>query len=118
MIENLLPVLRAVGLIPIQRDVTVGRVADTLSENGTVDDDRLLRRIDGMLAELRWMATVLRYGRESVSLQPDQAEVTCSNCAAPMNPHADVTKQGAEGVLRRLHSCPVCGGNEVTSASG
>lgn len=115
MIENLLPVLRAVGLIPIQRDVTVGRVADILSEHGTIDDDRLLRHIDGMLAELRWMATVLRYGRESVSLQPDQIVVTCSHCAAPMNPHADVMDEGVGGLPTRLHACPLCGGNQVTN---
>ena len=66
MIENLLPVLRAYGLIPISRDVNIPNVVNVFSEGGQLLDERFLHRIDGFLSELTWMARTLRYGREHV----------------------------------------------------
>ena len=111
MIENLLPVLRAVGLVPIQRDVTVGNVA--ASENG---DERLLRHVDGMLTELCWMATVLRHGRESVALHKDHPPVDCPNCSSSMNPHGSIVEEAAGEEPQLVHTCPRCGGSRVTTS--
>jgi NAD(P)H-dependent FMN reductase len=115
VIENLLPVLRAVGLVPLQRDVNVANVAERFPEAAAPNDERLLRRIDGMLTELRWMATVLRYGRETVSVRPDQPAVTCPTCASLMNPHGDIIDAARQGAPLRVHTCPRCGENQVTN---
>lgn len=68
-IENLLPVLRELGLVTIFWDVnfcTVGKVFDS---SGMLLDPNLLPRIDKFLKELIWMAKTLRYGREHVPLE-------------------------------------------------
>ncbi len=67
MIENLLPVLRAYGLVPISRDVNIPDVRSVFGEEGQLLDERFLHRIDGFLAELIWMARTLRYGREHIA---------------------------------------------------
>ena len=67
MIENLLPVLRAYGLVPISRDVNIPNVRSVFGEEGQLLEDRFLRRIDGFLTELIWMARTLRYGREHIA---------------------------------------------------
>ena len=67
MIENLLPVLRAYGLVTISRDVNILNVGSVFGEEGRLLDERFLHRIDGFLAELIWMARTLRYGREHIA---------------------------------------------------
>ncbi len=67
MIENLLPVLRAYGLVPIGRDVSIPNVHSVFGEEGRLLDENFLHRIDGFLAELIWMAKTLRYGREHIA---------------------------------------------------
>jgi NAD(P)H-dependent FMN reductase len=68
VIENLLPVMRELGLVTIFWDVNFSRVHETFSEDGRLLDDSYVRRIDKFLKELIWMATTLRYGREQVTL--------------------------------------------------
>jgi NAD(P)H-dependent FMN reductase len=63
MIENLLPVLRAVGLLPIAKDVTVPEATTAFDEAGNPVHPRLERRLAGFFTELIWMADTLRYGR-------------------------------------------------------
>ena len=67
MIENLLPVLRAYGLVPISWGVNIADVGSVFNEEGRLLDERYLRRIDSFLAELIWMARTLRYGREHIT---------------------------------------------------
>src|SRR5262245_60417655 len=67
MIENLLPVLRELGLVTIFWDVNVNNVRARFDESGGLVDDSFLA-IDKFLDELIWMARTLRYGRESVTL--------------------------------------------------
>src|SRR5262245_2435771 len=67
MIENLLPVLRELGLVTIFWDVNVNNVRNRFDENGALVDDSFLA-IDKFLDELIWMARTLRYGRENVTL--------------------------------------------------
>jgi NAD(P)H-dependent FMN reductase len=117
MIENLLPVLRGIGLVPIQRDVTVGNVAGFFGEDGAPRDEAVLHRIDGMLTELRWMAATLRKGRETISTGSDRPPVaaTCRQCSEPMNRHAGVVAEEAGGTIAHVYACPLCGGSRLKS---
>jgi len=67
-IENLLPVLRELGLVTIFWDVNFSHVQNVFAADGALLDQAYLRRIDKFLKELIWMAKTLRYGREHVSL--------------------------------------------------
>jgi NAD(P)H-dependent FMN reductase len=68
VIENLLPVLRELGLVTIFWDLDFGNAGQFFDSNGNVRDAAFLARIDLFLKELIWMATTLRYGREHVPL--------------------------------------------------
>ena len=113
MIENLLPVLRGIGLVAIQRDVTVGNVEDVISPDGALRDTAVLRRLDGMLTELRWMAATLRPGREGISAGPSSRPAKCPDCSTPVNHHATVINEQS-GAFTRVHACPLCGGTNQT----
>ena len=67
MIENLLPVLRELGLVTIFWDVNVNNARTRFDESGELVDDAFLA-IDKFLDELVWMAETLRHGREHVAL--------------------------------------------------
>jgi NAD(P)H-dependent FMN reductase len=67
VIQNLLPVMRELGLVTIFSDVNFGTVAKIFDEQGNLLDQNFVRRIDGFLNELIWMARVLRHGRENVT---------------------------------------------------
>lgn len=64
MIENLLPVLRALGLVVISRDVNIGNVREAFDESGHLVNPAYEQRIDKFITELIWMAKALRYARE------------------------------------------------------
>lgn len=68
VIENLLPVMRELGLVPIFWDVQFTHSYKTLEE-GKPLDPAFGPRIDKFLAELVWMAKTLRYGREHIALE-------------------------------------------------
>ena len=67
VIENLLPVLRELGLVAIFEDVNFGTIGEVFDERGKLLDENYVRRVDKFLNELIWMARVLRHGRESVA---------------------------------------------------
>jgi NAD(P)H-dependent FMN reductase len=67
-IQNLLPVMRELGLVTIFWDINFARVQDVFSADGKLLDDSFLPRIDKFLKELIWMAKTLRQGREQISL--------------------------------------------------
>jgi NAD(P)H-dependent FMN reductase len=68
-IENLLPVLRELGLVTIFWDGNFSHVRTLFDETGNLKDpDTWSRRLEKFLKELVWMSTVLRYGRLHVSL--------------------------------------------------
>lgn len=69
VIQNLLPVMRELGLVNIFWDVNFSAVQNVFDEKGKLLDQAFLRRIDKFLKELIWMAKVLRYGREQVALE-------------------------------------------------
>jgi NAD(P)H-dependent FMN reductase len=67
VIENLLPVMRELGLVTIFWDVNFSRVGKVFDDaTGKPLDDSHRRRLEKFLRELVWMAKVLRYGRENV----------------------------------------------------
>jgi len=66
VIENLLPVMRELGLVTIFEDVNFGNVGKLFDEQGNLLDQNYVRRADKFLDELIWMARVLRYGRQQM----------------------------------------------------
>ena len=68
VIENMLPVLRELGLVTIFWDVNFTSVHSRFDESGTLLDESFVPRIDMFLDELMWMAETLRYGREHVTI--------------------------------------------------
>ena len=68
VIENLLPVMRELGLVTIFWDVNFSSVHKAFAEDGRLLDESFIRRIDKFLKELIWMAKTLRHGREHISL--------------------------------------------------
>lgn len=68
VIQNLLPVMRELGLVSIFWDGNFGSVGSLFDADGNLLDEAYVRRIDKFLKELVWMSKVLRHGRENVSL--------------------------------------------------
>jgi NAD(P)H-dependent FMN reductase len=69
VIENLLPVMRELGLVTIFWEVNFGLVQKLFDADGNLLDQAYIGRADKFLKELIWMARVLRYGRENVPLK-------------------------------------------------
>jgi NAD(P)H-dependent FMN reductase len=68
-IQNLLPVMRELGLVTIFWDGNFSSVQKIFDESGKLLDEAYIQRLDKFLKELVWMAKVLRYGRENVVLE-------------------------------------------------
>ena len=67
-IQNLIPVLRELGLVTIFWDVNFTTVGSRFDEEGNLLDKSLLPLIEMFLDELLWMAETLRHGREQVPI--------------------------------------------------
>ena len=69
VIQNLLPVMRELGLMTIFYDLNFGNVSTLFNESGDlIDPPTYIRRMGRFMDELVWMSTVLRYGRQCVSI--------------------------------------------------
>jgi NAD(P)H-dependent FMN reductase len=68
VIENLLPVLRELGLVTIFWDGNFSSAQKLFDAEGKLLEPAYVKRIDKFLGELIWMSKVLRHGRENVSL--------------------------------------------------
>ncbi len=68
VIQNLLPVLRELGLVTIYWDGNFSNSYKLFDEAGKLLDEAHGKRLDKFLAELIWMAKVLRHGREHIPL--------------------------------------------------
>ena len=67
VIQNLLPVMRELGLVTIFYDLNFGNVQSLFDESGKLLDEAThIRRLDRFMQELIWMSTVLRYGRQEL----------------------------------------------------
>ena len=68
-IENILPVLRELGLVTIFWDGNFSGSQGLFDENGNIKDRATHeKRIDKFLGELIWMSKTLRHGREHISI--------------------------------------------------
>lgn len=64
VIQNLLPVMRELGLVTIFYDLNFSNVQTLFDESGKlIDQPTYIRRLERFMTELVWMATVLRQGR-------------------------------------------------------
>jgi NAD(P)H-dependent FMN reductase len=126
VVESLLPVMRELGMITIFWDVNVSSAGKAFDENGKLLDQALPRRIDKMLGELVWMARVLRYGRDNISIASPNtsSSMVCSACGAAMNQHAEKvdfsSATGADpvfyGTVQQVHQCAACGNVQMRPA--
>ncbi|MBD2462701.1 NAD(P)H-dependent oxidoreductase [Oscillatoria sp. FACHB-1407] len=67
VIQNMLPVMRELGLVTIFYDLNFSNVQTLFDESGKLlDPDTQIRRSDRFMQELIWMSTVLRYGRQEM----------------------------------------------------
>jgi hypothetical protein len=66
-IQDLLPVLRELGLVTIFWDVHIANVANVFDASGA--DRAFLPRIDNFPKGPIWMARTLRHGRERITLE-------------------------------------------------
>jgi NAD(P)H-dependent FMN reductase len=69
VIENLLPVMRELGLVTIFWDGNFSNSYKLFDAEGKLLDQAYVKRLDQFLKELIWMAKVLRYGRENITLE-------------------------------------------------
>ena len=69
VIQNMLPVMRELGLVTIFWDVNFSSVQKVFDESGKLLDSAFPRRIGKFLNELIWMARTLRYGRERITVE-------------------------------------------------
>ena len=67
VIENLLPVMRELGLVTIFEDVNFSNVKDVFDEGGALKEEKFVKRVNKFLDELIWMAKSLRHGRENIA---------------------------------------------------
>jgi NAD(P)H-dependent FMN reductase len=77
VIQNLLPVMRELGLVTIFYDLNFGNVQTLFDESGNlIDKPTYVRRMERFMEELVWMSTVLRYGRQEIDLSQKNNETT------------------------------------------
>lgn len=69
VIESLLHPVREMGMVATFTDVNVTHVQEEVKDGVLLDTEKWTPRINRMLDELFWMATVLKTGRESVPSQ-------------------------------------------------
>ena len=69
VIENLLPVMRELGMVTIFWDGNFSSAQNMFDQDGELLETAYVRRIDKFIKELIWMARVLRYGRENITLE-------------------------------------------------
>jgi NAD(P)H-dependent FMN reductase len=67
-IQDLLPVMRELGLVNIFWDLNFGNISNVFDESGKLLDQAFVARTHKFLNELVWMARTLRYGRENIEL--------------------------------------------------
>jgi NAD(P)H-dependent FMN reductase len=68
VIQNLLPVMRELGLMTVFYDLNFGNVQTLFDESGQlIDKPTYIRRMERFMTELIWMSKVLRYGRQEMN---------------------------------------------------
>jgi len=68
VIQNLLPVMRELGLMTIFYDLNFSNVQTLFDQSGNlIDKPTQIRRMERFMTELIWMSKVLRHGRQEMS---------------------------------------------------
>jgi NAD(P)H-dependent FMN reductase len=115
VIQNLLPVMRELGLMTIFYDLNFGNVQTLFDESGKLlDEATYIRRLERFMQELIWMSTVLRYGRTSVSL--GKKEETTMNYHANKPCPETAAKMGMDTMdtVLQVRTCSQTGKVEAT----
>jgi len=68
VVQNLLPVMRELGLVTIFWDGNFSQVQKTFDESGRLLDEAYHRRMEKFIRELIWMGKVLRHGRMNIPI--------------------------------------------------
>src|SRR5215472_17266056 len=68
VIQNMLPVMRELGLVSIFWDVNFSNVQNVFTPEGVVREPAFIPRISKFLKELIWMSKTLRHGRREIAL--------------------------------------------------
>jgi hypothetical protein len=96
-IQDLLPVLRELGLVAIFWDVNIGLVGQVFDESGRLLDNSLIRRTDKFLDELVWMArscaTAATTFRSDKGRRRTRFLSTCGNQHSPELREPDLRKR-------------------------
>jgi len=66
VIEQLVQVVRELGLAVTFKDLYFSKVQDMFDESGNLTDESANERIDGFLTELVWMSKTMKWGRENL----------------------------------------------------
>lgn len=66
VIEQMVPVVRELGLVVTFTDLNFSKVRDAFDEQGNLKDEKYVGRVAKFLNELTWMSRVLRHGREKI----------------------------------------------------
>lgn len=66
VIEQMVPMVRELGLVPTFTDLNFPKVKDKFDADGNLADTAYETRVNGFLDELIWMASSLRWGRQNV----------------------------------------------------
>jgi NAD(P)H-dependent FMN reductase len=118
VVQNMLPVMRELGLVTIFYDINIGQVGKVFAPDGRLLDEALERRSDRFVRELIWMSKTLREGREHITIDDEAAEKAtpepCPMCGNTMTHHADKLVPAAaanegEVVVAAAHACGACG---------
>jgi hypothetical protein len=122
-----LPLMRELGMVSIFWDVNVSSAGKAFDASGALLDQALPRRIDKMRGELAWMARVLRYGRDNVSMSDSSmsSPMKCTACGMPMNQHAEKVDFSSAssadpvfyGTVQEVHQCAGCANVQIRPAS-
>jgi NAD(P)H-dependent FMN reductase len=123
VVQNLLPVMRELGLVTIFWDGNISQVGKMFDDNGRLLDDAIVRRSEKFIRELIWMAKCLRHGREQITIEEEAANVTesvaCRSCGEPMNHHADKSlpdNSPEDSVKQSTHAILACASCGVVAA--
>ena len=66
VIENLVPVVRELGLVVTGVDANFSSVGDVFDDAGKLKEERYVGRVAKFLNELVWLTRVMRHGRENI----------------------------------------------------
>jgi NAD(P)H-dependent FMN reductase len=66
VIEQMVQVLRELGLTVTFTDLNFSKVRDAFDEKGNLKDEKYVGRLAKFLNELVWMSRVMRHGREKI----------------------------------------------------